>query len=279
MGAVDLILNLAGLLLWVNWVLVAVSPKAGTPTTLLGTLRPAEPAKWRQRSLVATLPALLIIRAWVYWEIASSTHWTPPLNLGVLVIAFRCDLFQRAFVYSVLSFGAMLTLFYLWLLLLSVVNRRAPTPDPVGRFIRMMLGPVGGLPAWLKLVLPLIAGTLLWLPLSVLLTWMDLLPPPDSLLHRLEQGLLIAGSACLTWSHLLAGVLLVFLVNSYVHLGVHPLWSFAHSVGTTVLTPFRRLPLVMGRLDFAPLVVLCLMYLVARGGEHLLLLASQILPW
>jgi uncharacterized protein YggT (Ycf19 family) len=77
----------------------------------------------------------------------------------------------------------------------------------------------------------------------------------------------------------LAGVLLIYLVNTYVHLGAHPLWGFNHSIGTTVLTPLRRLPLQVGRLDLAPVIGLSLIYLVARGGEALLTLASRSLPW
>ncbi|MCU0770788.1 MAG: YggT family protein [Verrucomicrobia bacterium] len=279
MSVVDLILNLAGLLLWVNWVLMSAAPRTGKPNTLLGTLRPAEPVKWRRWSLFASLPALLVVRAWVYWEIGSSTPWTPTLDLGGLIIAFRCDLFQRALAYSALSFGSALALFYLWLLPLNILNRKPPDPDPIGRFVRMMLGPFAAIPGWFKLVLPILAGILLWLPLSALLVWMHLAPELDSILHRTGQGALVGAAACLTWSHLFGGILLIYLVNSYVHLGTHPLWGYAHSIGCTFLRPFRRLPLQVGKVDCAPLVALGLIYLAARGGERLLGLASRALPW
>ena len=278
MRIVDFILNLAGLLLWINWVMMTASPATGTPITLLGTLRPARRSAWRNSYFLATLPLLLTVRAWVYWEIAGTTAWTPKLNLGVMVIAFRCDLFLRAFTFSVLSFGAALGLFYLWLLLLSVLNGRPPSPDPFGRFVRMMLGPIGRLSAWLKLLLPVIGTCLLWLLLSLLFVRMNLLPRPDSLLHQIEQGLLMGLMACLTWSHLVAGTLLLHLVHSYVHLGEHPLWGYVNSVARTFLTPFRQLPLRLGKVDFAPVVALGLVYLVARGGEHLLVTVYQRLP-
>ena len=69
MGIVDVILNLAGLLLWVNWVMMSASPTTGTPLTLLGTLRPAERSLWRQGYFLALLPLLLTVRAWLYWEV------------------------------------------------------------------------------------------------------------------------------------------------------------------------------------------------------------------
>jgi uncharacterized protein YggT (Ycf19 family) len=278
MGIVDVILNFAGLLLWVNWVMMTASPTTGTPLTLLGTLRPAERSLWRQGYFLALLPLLLTVRAWLYWEIAGATSWTPMLNLGVTAISFRCDLFQRALLFSVLSFGAALGLFYLWLLLLSMLNGRPSPPDPFGRFVRRMLGPVARLGVGLRLLLPLAGSMGLWLSLSFLLTRIGLLPEPESMLHRVEQGLLVGLGACLTWSHLLAGILLLYLVHSYVHLGGHPLWDFVSSLARTFLAPFRRLPLQLGKVDFAPVVALGGVYLVARGGQHLLTSLYMKLP-
>jgi uncharacterized protein YggT (Ycf19 family) len=278
MGIVDLILNLAGLLLWVNWVMMTASPTTGAPITLLGTLRPAKRSTWRTWYLLTTLPLLLVVRAWLYWEIAGSSVWTPALNLGVIAVAFRCDLFPRALSYSVLSFGTTLAVFYLWLLLLSILNSKPPNPDPFGRFVRAMLGPIARLSAQIKLLLPLMGGTLFWILLSLLFVKMNLLPEPESWLHRLEQGLLVGLGACLSWSHLLAGILLLYLVHSYVHLGEHPLWSYINSVARTFLALFKWLPLQLGKVDFAPVVALGLVYLIARGGEELLVLVYQQLP-
>jgi uncharacterized protein YggT (Ycf19 family) len=278
MDIVDFILNLAGVLLWVNWRMTSATPRVGTPTTLLGTLRHAEPVNLRRWYFLAALPLLLTVRAWLYWEIGGTTTWAPSLNLGVMSIAFRSDLFQRAFFYSVLSFGAALGLFYLWLLLLSVLNRRPPKPDPFGRFVRLMLGPIDRLAPWMQLLLPLLLALPAWWGLSLLLDWMNVLPPPESFLHRIEQGLLMGLGACLTWSHLLAGILLLHLVNTYVHLGEHPLWAYIHSLARSILAPFRAAPLRLGKVDFAPVVALALVYLAARGADHLLTQVYRKLP-
>ncbi len=46
MALIDFILNLAGLLLWLNWRSVRLDPLGKrTPATLIGTLRRAEPQR------------------------------------------------------------------------------------------------------------------------------------------------------------------------------------------------------------------------------------------
>jgi len=278
MDTVDFILNLAGVLLWVNWRMAASSPGLGTPTTLLGTLRRAEPTAARKWYFLAALPVLLTFRAWIYWEIGSTTPWVPILTLGPVAVAFRCDLFQRAFAYSALSFGAALAVFYLCLLLLSVLNRRPPNPDPFGRFVGAMLGPVRRWNSSLQLMLPTLAGIPLWFALSFLFARMQLLPPPGSSVHRLTEGVLVGLSAYLSWSHLLGGILLLHLLNTYIHFGDHALWGYVSSLARTFLAPFRRLPLRVGKVDLSPVVALALVYLLARGGARLLLEAERRLP-
>ena len=64
MGIVDFILNLAGLLLWLNWRSIRFDPLAKrTPATLTGTLRPADPHKTRRWHLLAIIAGLLVLRA------------------------------------------------------------------------------------------------------------------------------------------------------------------------------------------------------------------------
>ena len=56
MGYVDFILNLAGLLLWLNWRSIRFDPLVKrTPATLMGTLRPAAPKKLRRWHLLVLL--------------------------------------------------------------------------------------------------------------------------------------------------------------------------------------------------------------------------------
>ena len=58
MSLIDFILNLAGLLLWLNWLSLRFDPLAKTaPATLVGTLRRADPAGPKRWQLAAGLVA------------------------------------------------------------------------------------------------------------------------------------------------------------------------------------------------------------------------------
>ena len=63
MGLIDFILNLAGMLLWLNWRSIRFDPLARTtPATLAGTLRRAEPPRMKRWHFLAALAALLLLR-------------------------------------------------------------------------------------------------------------------------------------------------------------------------------------------------------------------------
>src|ERR1017187_10571512 len=131
MALIDFILNLAGLLLWLNWRSVRFDPLGKrTPATLIGTLRRAEPRRLRRWHLLAPLAGLLLLRAGIYWQIGSATKpvWAGTLNLGVIVPAFVSNSFVRMTLFSCLSFGLILGMFYLWLLLLSILAGPEPLP-------------------------------------------------------------------------------------------------------------------------------------------------------
>jgi len=62
-------------------------------------------------------------------------------------------------------------------------------------------------------------------------------------------------------------VLFAHLIANYVYLGSSPLWDFTATTSRRLLTPLRRLPLRIGRLDLAPVI-----------GAVLLLLLLDALP-
>jgi uncharacterized protein YggT (Ycf19 family) len=47
-------------------------------------------------------------------------------------------------------------------------------------------------------------------------------------------------------------------VNSYIYLGGHPIWSFFSLSGRNLLAPIHRIPLRIGKFDFAPLIAIAL---------------------
>jgi len=277
MALIDFILNLAGLLLWLSWRSVRFDPLGKrTPATLIGTLRRAEPRRLRRWHLLAALGGLLLLRALFYWQIGSAARWTGILNLSVITLSFRSDYFVRMLLFSIFSFGLTLGVFYLWLLLLSILA--GPEPLPFHRLVRM---PLGGIDRWargVKFLLPLIVTATFWWLASWLLAWLQVIPEPVSPAHRIEESLVIGLSSYLAWKYLAGALLVLHLLNSYIYFGKHPFWGYVNAGAQTLLSPLRALPLRVGKADFAPVVGIVLVFLAAElAGRGLVLLYGKLL--
>ena len=262
MGLIDFILNLAGLLLWLNWRSIRFDPLGKrTPATLIGTLRRAEPRRLRRWHLLAALGGLLLLRAALYWQIGSGVGWAAgKLDLGVIELSFRSDSFGRILLFSILSFGLILGVFYLWLLLLSILAG----PEPFHRLVRMQLGRMDYWPRGIKLLLPLVFTGLLWWLASWILTWLGIVPRPVSAAHRIEESFVIGLGSYLLWKYIAGALLALYLLNSYIYLGKHLFWSYVNAGARTLLRPLRAVPLCIGRVDFAPVAEIVLVFLTAE---------------
>lgn len=273
MGLVDFILNLAGLLLWLNWLSVRADALARpAAATLAGTLRKAGAGRTRRWLFGASLAALLIIRAFFYWQIGAGVGWTPKLNLGAIMLSFplsyRGDFFGVMLLYSLLSFLVVLVGFYLWLLLLSFLGGRGVEGDPFLRLTQGYLGPVARWPWYVRLILPWAGVALLWIVVNPMLSWLQLVPPAVSWGHRLQQASLLGVSAFLTWKYLIAGLLTLHVLNSYVYLGNYPFWSFVSLAAQSLLRPLRWVPLRVDKVDFAALIGIALVLGAAFLAEQ-----------
>ena len=277
MGLIDFILNLAGLLLWLNWRSVRFDPLGKrTPATLIGTLRRAEPRRLRRWHLLAALGGLLLLRALFYWQIGSAARWTGILNLSVITLSFRSDYFVRMLLFSIFSFGLTLGVFYLWLLLLSILA--GPEPLPFHRLVRM---PLGGIDRWsrgVKFLLPLMVTATLWWLASWLLAWLQVIPEPVSPAHRIEESLIIGLGSYLTWKYLIGVLLVLHLLNSFIYFGKHPFWNYVNVTAKKLLWPLEKIPLRAGKADFAPVAGMALVFLLARLGEFFLAWLYRRLP-
>lgn len=269
MGLIDFILNLAGLLLWLNWCAVRFDPLAQPRAkTLVGTLKRAEPARLPRWKFLAGLAALLLARALIYWQIGPALNWTPALNLGAIALHFRSEFFGRILLYSVLSFVGTLVIFYLWLLLLAILNRRVSDEEPLQKLVRLYLGRVARWPRALQLVLPLAIVASLWLVFHPLLIRLGIASHAQSNAHVFLQALLIGSGSYLTWRYPIAFILLAHLLNSYVYFGPHPVWSFVNVTARSLLAPLHGVPLRLGKVDFAPVVGIALVFLLAEIALH-----------
>lgn len=241
---IDFILNLAGLLLWLNWRSIRFDPLGKrTPATLIGTLRRAEPQRLRRWHLLAALGGLLLLRAGIYRQIGPAAHWTGNLSLGVITLSFRSDFLVRMLLFSIFSFGLTLGVFYLWLLLFSILSG----PEPVHRLVRMQLGRVDRWPRWFKFLLPLaVMGSLWWLA-GWLLARMAIIPQPVSAAHRLEEALIIGLGVYPAWKYPAGALLVLHLLNGFIYFGKHPFWNYVNLTAQTLLQPVRAVLLVLGR--------------------------------
>ena len=279
MSLIDFILNIAGVLLWFNWRALPFDPLSkATPATLTGTLRRAAPSRFRRWHLPVVLLGLIFLRAVCYRQIGPAVNWTASLDLAVVTVSFRSDYFERMLLFSTLSFGVALAVFFLWLIFLSLLKPPGAEPDSLQRLVRTQLGRVDGWPRQLKAGLPLLAGGLLWWLASWPLTRWAIVPAPVSAAHRLEQALVIGASSYLVWKFLIVGVLGLHILNSYVFLGRHPFWHHLNGAARALLSPLRRLPLRVGKLDFAPVLGIVLVCLGARLLEIALTRLYQRLP-
>ena len=263
MGYVDFILNLAGLLLWLNWRSLRFDPLVKrTPATLMGTLRPAAPKKLRRWHLLVFLAALLFLRAVIYRWLAPA--WTGRLDLGVVVPQFSSHSFGAMLPFSFLSFGLALGVFYVGLLFLSLLSG----PEPIHSLVKIPLGRVDGWPRWTKILLPLAGAAAAWLALSWPLGWLQNLPASMTL--RIEQSAVVGLGSYLVWKFPAGAILALHLLNSYVYFGRHPFWKYINATANTMLAPLKGIPLRAGRVDFAPVVAVGLVFLAAEGAGRAL---------
>ena len=113
MSLINFILDIAGLLLWLNWLSLHFDPLAKTSAaTLVGTLRKADPSGPRRWQSLAAVVGLVVIRAYIYYQIGPALNWTPRIVLAPVELPFRSDLFWYLLIFSGLSLACTLAIFY-----------------------------------------------------------------------------------------------------------------------------------------------------------------------
>lgn len=266
--AIDFILNIAGLLLWLNWRSARLDPfNRGIPATLAGTVRRAEPMRLKRWHFLAVLAALLFIRAWFYEHIGPAANWTPKLNLTVVTPAFPLvirghDFFLSALLYSVASFVRLLVVFYVWLLAIAMLNRHETNPDPLHKLLLVQLGRVGRWPMLVQLIFSVLVIAVLWALFHPLLHHIGVTTTARSNVLLLTQGGVLSLIAYLSLKFLFLAFLIVHLIINYVYLGTNPVWEFINMTSRNLLAPLNRLPLRFGRVDFAPIIGIILIVLL-----------------
>jgi len=211
-----------------------------------------------------------------YWLIGG--HWVGKLDVGVISISIPfhsslSDLYSGILLYSFLSFGLALGVVYLWLLLLSILAG----PDPVHRLVRVQLGAIDRWPRWIKLLLPLVVASAVWWLATWLLTTMAIggnsrthfIPQPVSAAQRLESSLLVGLESYLVWKFVIGILLILHLLNTYLYFGKQPFWDYVNKTAHTLLRPLNKIPLRVGKVDFAPVAGLAIVFFAAEWLETL----------
>ena len=277
---VDFILDLAGLLLWLNWRAGKIDPLGKrAPATLVGTLRRAEPLRLHRWHLPVVLGAFLFLRAVLYWLIGSAIGWVAKLDLGVISLPFRSDesgrfWFGRILLFSILSFLLTLGVFYSWLLLLSLLKG----PKPVHDFVRLQLGRIDDWSRGVKWILPFVVTAISWWLVSWVLAWLHIIPQPASVMGRIEGSLIIASEGYLVWKFPLVALLLLHLLNNYVYFGRHPIWNYADVTSQMLLRPLKSVPfLQVGKVDLKPVVgIAAVCFAAVMAGRGLSMLSERL---
>jgi uncharacterized protein YggT (Ycf19 family) len=270
MAWLDFILNLAALALWLNWLSIHSDPlaRAGA-ASLISTLRKADPAASRRWQSLAALAVLLFFRGFFYWEFSPSLHWTPNINLGIITLYFRGDFFGRMLLFSILSFIFTLAFFYICVTFLSAVNANVPDNDPIQKLVRLHFKSCEHWPRVIKFPLPFFFGALGWFALHPILAWVAIAPHARTGQQLAEQSALIGVAAYLAWKYLIAGILVLHLLNSYIYFGNHSFWNFINASARNILYPLRWVPLRFGKMDFLPLVGIAVVFFVCEAFSRL----------
>jgi hypothetical protein len=267
MQAVDWLLNLAGLVLWLKWSAGGAGSRPA-PGAYGGAFRRASAPRFRRWANLGLVLILLLARSWLYWALGAEVNWVPRIDLGAVTLDFNSAALPRMVLYSFGSLGVWLALLYLSLLLLSVVNRSVPDTDPVQRAVRSLLGWLERWPWPLKLLLPGLLAALLWWAVHPGLASWGLVSSATSAAHRWQQGAVVAVGAYLGWKYPLCALLGLHLLASYVYLGASSWWRFVQVTGSNLLRPFAWLPIRLGRVDLAPLVFAVLIWWGAAWAER-----------
>lgn len=269
MALLDFILNLAGLLLWLNWRFLNLArnaPPAGG-ISLAGTLKSTASMRTPAWPYLVALLALLVVRTLAYYTIGSNLRINMVLSFGIVSFSFNPRQVLNMFLFSGLSFATFAAVFYSWLILFSVVNQQVTQPDACLRLVRLHLGRLQRLPVWARVCLPGGVAAISWLLVGRLLEAAGLFPVQSSFQVRGLRSLLLAAYSYLMWAPPLIGLLVLYQLTDYIYMGEAAFWNFVATTGRNVLNLGGAWRLRTTRIDFTPLLWLGLLGWLAWDGR------------
>lgn len=282
MSYLDLLLNIVGLLIWVNWRSLSFMQPARA-LTLAAAAKPTERARQQRWPILLALPIMLALRAVFYWQFGPALDWVPKLRLGMLIVSFNLgsnywrDLARVEF-FSLCSFVQALLVFYACLFLLSALARKIPDADIWAKMVRLHLWRLGYWPAWAQLLLPFVFILATWPACGWLLAKLGFMPTTPHLGPLFIQGAVLAVGLLIFWKYFLLGLLLLYFLNSYIYFGSSAIWEFLNAIGRTLLRPLQWMQIA--KADLAPVGGIAILFGLGELFSHYLMpRLYQLVPW
>ncbi len=269
MNLVDVLFNGAGLLLWLSWRTVRFVRPAPA-MTIYSVLREAKSGRSRRRLALVWLILLLGGRSMLYWRVGSRVDWVPTIGIGALSLPFNSISPGRMLAFSLASFGLVLAVFHMWLLLIDVINRHLPDSDLWQKLVRLQLGWMARLPPVFKVFGPAFIASGLWVAVNPWLVSAGMTARPLSAAHLWQQAFVVGAGACLAYKYLIVLILFLGVMHSYLYLGNYTFWTFVGATSRNLLSPLHRLPLRLGRVDLSPVLGIAVVWLFFTGCEQML---------
>ena len=82
----------------------------------------------------------------------------------------------------------------------------------------------------------------------------------------------------LGWKFIAAALLVLYLLNTYVYFGRHPFWNYVNGTAPKLLAPLKKIQLRAGRVDFAPVAGIVIIFFAAELVERGLAALNTRLP-
>lgn len=262
MNWIHWILNIAALLLWIDWRTGRAASQPQPVISLASALRDTGRRRSRGWGSFAAFLALVLVRPFFYVNVGAAVNWTPvPSVLGVS-LPFRSDIFERMAAYSTAGYLLTIGFYYGCVLFVSAVRTTAPEAEVMRRFLRAQLGWLDRWPSGLKVILPFVGAALFWAAAVPVLVWLEIAPSMPKAESLWAQAGLFGMASILAWRWFFAVLFVLHALNTYVYLGTHPAWVFLGEVGNGMLRPLQLLRI--GKLDLAPLVATAMLFTVTE---------------
>ena len=139
----------------------------------------------------------------------------------------------------------------------------------VHRMVQLLVGPLESWPALFRASLPVVAAPL-WFIFCAALESAQIIPGQESWKIVFHESLVVGLCAYLPWCHLLAGLVFIYFLNSYIYMGPSPLWNYLHTITRKALTPLYLLPLQISKIDFTPVAAMAIIFLIYENGVRFL---------